>query len=63
MSLTGVVAMEKVVTGHRIHVENRSSLLCRVPVAHLYNPGYSEGKDQEDCGLKPAQTNSSQILS
>jgi hypothetical protein len=28
--------------------------------AHTCNPGYSDGRDQEDCGLKPAQDNSSQ---
>jgi hypothetical protein len=22
-------------------------------VAHVYNPSYSEGRDHEDCGLKP----------
>jgi hypothetical protein len=28
-------------------------------VAHTCNPSYSGGKDQEDCGSKPGQTNSS----
>jgi hypothetical protein len=28
------------------------------PVAHSYNPSYSGGRDQEDCGLKLAQANS-----
>jgi hypothetical protein len=28
-------------------------------VAHAYNPSYSTGRDQEDCGSKPDQTNSS----
>jgi hypothetical protein len=28
-------------------------------VAHVYNPGYSGGRDQDDKGSKPAQTNSS----
>jgi hypothetical protein len=28
-------------------------------VAHTCNPSYSEGRDQEDCGSKPAQANSS----
>jgi hypothetical protein len=32
----------------------------RVPLAHTYNPSFSEGRDQEDFGLKPAQANSSQ---
>jgi hypothetical protein len=31
-----------------------------VPVAHSCNPSYSGGRDQEDCGLKPAWANSSQ---
>jgi hypothetical protein len=31
-----------------------------VLVAHTCNPNYSGGKDQEDCGLKPAWANSSQ---
>jgi hypothetical protein len=30
------------------------------PVAHVYNPSYSGGKDQEDHDLKPAQGNSLQ---
>jgi hypothetical protein len=25
------------------------------PVAHAYNPSYSGGRDQEDCGSKPGQ--------
>jgi hypothetical protein len=29
-------------------------------VAHTYNPNYLGGRDQEDCGSKPAQANSSQ---
>jgi hypothetical protein len=28
-------------------------------VAHVYNPSYSGGRDQEDHGSKPAQANSS----
>jgi hypothetical protein len=31
-----------------------------VPVAHICNPSYSGGRDQEDYGSKPAQANSSQ---
>jgi hypothetical protein len=27
-------------------------------VAHACNPRYSGGRDQEDCGSKPAQANS-----
>jgi hypothetical protein len=32
----------------------------QVPVAHVCNPSYSGGRDQEDHGFKPAQANSSQ---
>jgi hypothetical protein len=32
---------------------------CRLPVAHISNPRYSRGRDQENCGLKPARANSS----
>jgi hypothetical protein len=28
-------------------------------VAHTYNPSYSRGRDQEDCGSKPTWANSS----
>jgi hypothetical protein len=28
-------------------------------VVHVCNPNYPGGRDQEDCGLKPAQGNSS----
>jgi hypothetical protein len=31
---------------------------CLVPVAHTCNPSYSGGRDQEDCGSKPAWANS-----
>jgi hypothetical protein len=31
----------------------------QAPVAHAYNPSYSGGRDQEDHGSKPDQTNSS----
>jgi hypothetical protein len=31
-----------------------------VLVAHAYNPSYSGGSDQEDCGSKPARGNSLQ---
>jgi hypothetical protein len=31
-----------------------------VPVAHTCNPSYSGGRDQKDCGLKPAWANSFQ---
>jgi hypothetical protein len=28
-----------------------------MPVAHTCNPSYSEGRDQEDHSMKPAQAN------
>jgi hypothetical protein len=31
----------------------------QVQVAHTFNPNYSGGRDQEDCGSKPARANSS----
>jgi hypothetical protein len=30
--------------------------------AHTCNPGYSGGRDQEDCGLRPACTDNFQAL-
>jgi hypothetical protein len=27
-------------------------------VAHIYNPSYLGGRDQEDCGLKPTEAKS-----
>jgi hypothetical protein len=32
--------------------------VSQAPGAHAYNPSYSGGRDQEDCGLKSAQANS-----
>jgi hypothetical protein len=29
------------------------------PISHAYNPSYLGGRDQEDCGSKPAQANRS----
>jgi hypothetical protein len=41
-------------------VLGKNSDLGWVPVAHICNPSYSGGRDQEDGGLKPALANSSQ---
>jgi hypothetical protein len=47
-------------TGNKINVaQNKVFWHSWAPVAHTCNPSYSGGIDQEDCGLKPAQTNSS----
>jgi hypothetical protein len=32
---------------------------CWGPVPHAYNPNYSGGRNQEDCGSKPAQADNS----
>jgi hypothetical protein len=40
-----------------LRVENNK--MSQASVALAYNPIYSGGRDQEDCGLKPAQANSS----
>jgi hypothetical protein len=37
---------------------NKKKKPSQVPEAHTYNPSYPRGRDQEDCGLKPALTNS-----
>jgi hypothetical protein len=35
------------------------SHLSQVPVTHTYNPSYSEGRNQKDCGSKSARANNS----
>jgi hypothetical protein len=35
-----------------------SSVAQLLTGAHAYNPSYSGGRDQKNCGLKPAQVNS-----
>jgi hypothetical protein len=37
----------------------QESKISQALVAHACNPSYSGCRDQEDCGLKPAQANSS----
>jgi hypothetical protein len=32
----------------------KRNITGQAPVAHAYNPSYSEGRDQEDHSLKPA---------
>jgi hypothetical protein len=41
-----------------LSVEEKENF-SRAPVAHVYDPSYSEGRDQEDRGSKPAQANDS----
>jgi hypothetical protein len=63
----------KAITTSWIVLENPVKCICQVeeiklkwswaPVVHSCNPSYSRGRDQEDCGSKPAQTNSSKTLS
>jgi hypothetical protein len=40
-------------------MDQEVELLGQVQVAHARHPSYSGGRDQEDCGLKPARENSS----
>jgi hypothetical protein len=42
------------------HYFNKNIFMNWALVAHVYNPCYSGGRDQEDLGLKPALANSSQ---
>jgi hypothetical protein len=37
----------------------KKCLSCWALIAHICNPSYSRGRDQEDQGLKPSQANSS----
>jgi hypothetical protein len=44
-----------------INLNSRQALKSEfswAPVAHAYNPSYSEGRDQDDHGSKPTQANS-----
>jgi hypothetical protein len=44
-----------------LYLQNESRMEShRVPVAHVCNPSYSVGRDQENLSLKPAWANSSQ---
>jgi hypothetical protein len=44
----------------KLHVYNelKKDNLSRALVAHANNPSYCRGRDQENCGSKPAQANS-----
>jgi hypothetical protein len=42
-----------------LELVTKNRTVSQVPVAHIYNPSYLGGRDQEDHGLKPAQANSS----
>jgi hypothetical protein len=37
----------------------QNDIASPVPMAHIYNPSHSEGRDQEDHSSRPAQKNSS----
>jgi hypothetical protein len=39
------------------HFSFKKTDQSQAPTAHGYNPSYSGGKDEEDRGLKSAQTN------
>jgi hypothetical protein len=40
-------------------IKQNKNVVDWAPVAHACDPSYSRGKDQEDCGSKPAWANSS----
>jgi hypothetical protein len=42
--------------GEQGHVSQKAAV-CWVPVAHICNPSYSRGRDQEDHGSRPAGVN------
>jgi hypothetical protein len=44
--------------GPSVQSQRKDTHLGQALVAHSYNPSFSEGRDQEDWGLKPAQANS-----
>jgi hypothetical protein len=41
-------------------MKNRYKNISQVLVAHVYNPSYSGGREQEDQSSKPAQATNSQ---
>jgi hypothetical protein len=43
----------------KLRQETQEFEVSWVLVAHACNPNYSGGRDQEDCGSKPDQANSS----
>jgi hypothetical protein len=43
----------------RIVFPDKDSNMNQEPVVYAYNHSYSGGRDQEDCGSKPLQANSS----
>jgi hypothetical protein len=42
--------------------KHQEANMGRAPMVQAYNPSYSGDRDQEDQGLKPAQSNSSRDL-
>jgi hypothetical protein len=38
--------------------KKKTTFYSKALVSYSYNPSYSGGRDQENCGLKPAQANS-----
>jgi hypothetical protein len=45
-----------------IFTNTLKNAFCWALVAHACNPSYSGGRDQKDCGSKPAWANNSQDL-
>jgi hypothetical protein len=40
-------------------IKKKKKAISRAPVAHIYNPSYSGGRDQEDQSSRSAQENNS----
>jgi hypothetical protein len=40
-----------------VNKELKKIIRGSAPMVHTYNPRYSEGRDQEDYGLKPTRAN------
>jgi hypothetical protein len=49
-------------TLYTLYIKNyfKKNEFCQALVAHACTPSYSGGRDQEDCGSKPALANGSQ---
>jgi hypothetical protein len=48
---------------HSDNLSQKNKINSWASVAYAYNPGYSGGRDQEDCSLKTAQANNFETLS
>jgi hypothetical protein len=51
--------IQKLTRAHVMMLHLLKNTFYQALVAHICNPIYSGGRDQEDCSSKPAQANSS----